>query len=63
MGDFDQVEGEVKEQAGKLTDDESLEQEGKVQQAWGDAKERAEDLGQEAKDTVDEVADKINEHV
>jgi uncharacterized protein YjbJ (UPF0337 family) len=63
MGDFDQVEGEVKEQAGKLTDDEGLEKEGKAQQAWGDVKEKAEDLGDEAKEKVEDVKDEIEERL
>jgi uncharacterized protein YjbJ (UPF0337 family) len=50
MTNRDQIEGEVKEQAGKLTDDESTEAEGKAQGAWGDVKEKAE----EAKDKVEE---------
>ena len=36
---LDQVKGKAKEQAGKLTDDEDLEAEGKVDQAKGNAKE------------------------
>jgi uncharacterized protein YjbJ (UPF0337 family) len=40
----DQVEGTVKEKLGDLTDDESLEAEGKAQGAWGDVKEKAEEL-------------------
>jgi uncharacterized protein YjbJ (UPF0337 family) len=63
MGDFDQVEGEVKEQAGKLTDDESLEKEGKVQQAWGDVKEKAEDLGDETKEKFEDVKEEIDERI
>jgi uncharacterized protein YjbJ (UPF0337 family) len=63
MGDFDQVEGEVKEQAGKLTDDESLEKEGKVQQTWGDVKEKAEDLGDESKEKFEDVKEEIDERI
>lgn len=47
MTNWDQVEGEVKEQGGKLTDDESTEAEGKAQGAWGDAKEKADDVEDE----------------
>ncbi len=39
MANKDQVEGTVKEHAGRLTDDEKLEGEGKAQGAWGDAKD------------------------
>jgi uncharacterized protein YjbJ (UPF0337 family) len=35
----DQVEGAIKEQAGKLTDDESTELEGKAQKHKGEAKD------------------------
>ncbi len=50
MANWDQLEGEVKEKAGKLTDDESTEAEGKAQGALGDVKEKAGDV----KDKVDE---------
>lgn len=50
MANWDQIEGEAKEQTGKLTDDESTEAEGKAQGAFGDAKEKAEDV----KDEIEE---------
>jgi uncharacterized protein YjbJ (UPF0337 family) len=50
MSNWDEVEGEAKEQAGKLTDDESTENEGGAQEAWGGAKEKAGD----AKDEIEE---------
>lgn len=50
MAKWDQIEGEVKEQGGKLTDDESTEAEGKAQGAWGDVK----DKGNDAKDEIEE---------
>jgi uncharacterized protein YjbJ (UPF0337 family) len=50
MANWDQVEGEVKEQGGKLTDDEKLEKEGQAQEAWGDVKDKADD----AKDEIEE---------
>jgi uncharacterized protein YjbJ (UPF0337 family) len=55
MADWDQVEGTAKEKAGKLTDDEQLEAEGKTQGAWGDAKDTAED---KIDDVVDSVRDR-----
>jgi uncharacterized protein YjbJ (UPF0337 family) len=58
MANRDQLEGEVKEQAGRLTDDEKLEGEGKAQGAWGDAKEKGDDLKDDLKDAVDEARDK-----
>ncbi|MDQ0221732.1 CsbD family protein [Streptococcus moroccensis] len=45
---LDQAKGSVKEVAGKLTDDKSLEAEGKVDKLSGKAKEVAKDV----KDTV-----------
>jgi uncharacterized protein YjbJ (UPF0337 family) len=47
MANRDQAEGKVKEEAGDLTDDESMEAEGKAQGAWGDAKEKADDVKEE----------------
>lgn len=58
MANEDQVEGTVKEHAGRLTDDEKLEGEGKVQGAWGDAKDAGDDLKDDVKDAVDEARDK-----
>jgi uncharacterized protein YjbJ (UPF0337 family) len=52
MENRDQVEGEVKEQAGKLTDDESMEKEGRAQEAWGDVKEKAGDVEDEVRDRL-----------
>ena len=37
----DQMKGKAKEQAGRVTDDEQLEREGKLDQAGGKAKEGA----------------------
>ena len=39
-----QIEGTVKEKIGELTDDESKEAEGKAQGAWGDVKDKADDI-------------------
>jgi uncharacterized protein YjbJ (UPF0337 family) len=47
---FDDAKGQVKEKAGKLTDDHSLENEGKVDQASG-----------KAKSAVDSVKDKVED--
>jgi uncharacterized protein YjbJ (UPF0337 family) len=48
----DQLEGKAKEVEGKLTDDKTREAEGKAQNTWGDAKEKAEDVADEARDRV-----------
>lgn len=39
MGSMDEAKGRAKEAAGKLTDDERLQREGKVERAAGKAKE------------------------
>lgn len=55
MADWDQVEGTAKEKAGDVTDDESLEREGKAQGAFGDAKDA---VGDKVDDAVDSVRDR-----
>ena len=55
MADWDQVEGTMKEKTGELTDDESMENEGKAQGAWGDAKDT---VGDKVDDAVDKVRDR-----
>ena len=44
----EQVEGKLKETEGKLTGDKLREGQGKAESAWGDAKDKAEDIGTEA---------------
>ena len=44
----DQVEGTLKEEKGKLTDDTSDELEGKAQKHWGEAKDIGKDKADEA---------------
>jgi uncharacterized protein YjbJ (UPF0337 family) len=46
----DQVEGEVREQVGKATDDESMEKEGQAQEGLGDLKDKAADIEDEVRD-------------
>lgn len=60
MTNWDQAEGELKEQAGRVTDDEELEGEGKAQGAWGDAKEKGDDLKDDLRDAADEAKDKVD---
>jgi len=50
----DKITGHVKETAGDLTDNESLEREGKAERIGGDIKEK---VG----DAVDAVKDKVND--
>ena len=59
MSNWDKVEGEAKEKMGDLTDDESLEKEGKAQGALGDVKEKAD----EAKEKVEEAGDKFEDEI
>jgi uncharacterized protein YjbJ (UPF0337 family) len=59
VSNWDQVEGEVKEQAGKLTGDDELEDEGKGQEFRGDVKDKAEDVKDKAADVADDITDKI----
>ena len=48
----DQLEGKAKEVEGKLTDDNTREAEVKAEDAWGDAKEKADDVADEVRDRV-----------
>ena len=57
MADWDQAEGTMKEKAGDLTGDESLEREGKTQGAWGDAKDAVGDAVDGVKDKADDAFD------
>ncbi len=59
MSNWDKVEGEAKEKVGDLTDDESMQKEGKAQEALGDVKEKAD----EAKDKVEDAADKVEDEI
>ena len=49
-GEWDKVEGEVKEKAGDVTGDRSGKAEGKAQNAWGEVQDRAD----EAKEGLEE---------
>lgn len=44
------MEGEVREQVGKATDDESMEKEGQAQETYGDVKEKADDVADDVRD-------------
>jgi uncharacterized protein YjbJ (UPF0337 family) len=59
VSNWDKVEGEGKEKVGELTDDESLEKEGKAQGALGDVKEKAD----EGKEKVEEAAEKVEDEI
>jgi uncharacterized protein YjbJ (UPF0337 family) len=49
---LDDAKGRVKEAAGDLTDDDSLKNEGKVDQAAGTVKDKVGDAADKAKDVV-----------
>ena len=54
MGDgaADEAKGRVKEAAGSLTDDDSLKNEGKVDQATGSVKDKVGDAADKVKDVL-----------
>ena len=49
---FDDAKGRVKEAAGDLTDDDSLKNEGKVDQASASVKEKVGDAADKVKDAL-----------
>ncbi|HSC93096.1 MAG TPA: CsbD family protein [Gaiellaceae bacterium] len=59
MANWDQAEGELKEQGGRLTGDEDLEREGKAQGALGDTKDKLEDAKDEAGGAWEDAKDKL----
>ena len=53
MGEnVDEAKGRVKEAAGDLTDDQELKNEGKVDKAVSDMKDKIDDVGDKIKDAV-----------
>lgn len=60
-GAGDQLKGAAKEAAGNITDDKSLENEGKANQLLGDVKEKLSDAGDAIKDKANEVAAKVED--
>jgi uncharacterized protein YjbJ (UPF0337 family) len=58
-GDADKAKGHLKQAVGELTDDERLEQEGKVDEAAGKVKDVADKAKDAADDFVDDVKDKL----
>lgn len=49
---LDDAKGRIKEAAGDLTDDDSLQREGKIDQATGDVKDKVGDVSDKVKDVV-----------
>ena len=52
-GTFDKATGKVKEEAGRMTDDEELEAEGQTDQAKGEVKNKIDDVSDSVKDAFD----------
>ena len=51
-GNGDEAKGRMKEAGGKLTDDDDLKREGKVDRAAGSAKEKADQAADKAKEAL-----------
>lgn len=49
---IDEAKGRTKQAAGDLTDDDSLKNEGKVDRAVSDVKEKADDVADKVKDRI-----------
>jgi uncharacterized protein YjbJ (UPF0337 family) len=52
-GTFDKATGKVKEEAGRLTDNEEMEAEGQTDQAKGEVKNKIDDVSDTVKDAFD----------
>jgi uncharacterized protein YjbJ (UPF0337 family) len=62
MGELtDKVKGTTKEATGKLTGDDSMRREGKIDQFSGDVKGKGNELRDKASDTVDDLRDKLHD--
>ncbi len=62
MGEnVDKAKGHAKEAVGDLTDNERLEREGKLDQASGEVKGKAEDAKDKVSEGVDAVRDKLRD--
>ena len=57
----EQAKGRIKEAAGTLTGDESLESEGKTERITGELKEHIHHVEDKIKDVVDSVVDRVKE--
>jgi uncharacterized protein YjbJ (UPF0337 family) len=63
MGEkMDKAKGHVKESVGDLTDNERMEREGKLDQASGEVKGRAEDAKDKVGEGVDAVRDRLRDN-
>jgi len=59
-GTTDDLKGRAKEAAGAVTGDQDLEREGKVDQAVGALKDKAEEAKDRVEDAIDKVKDKLH---
>ena len=59
-GTTDDLKGRVKEATGDLTGDKDLQREGKVDQAVGAVKDKAEDAKDWVENTIDKAKDKLH---
>ena len=60
-GKIDQMKGRIKEAVGVLTDDDSLKNEGKLDQTVGEVKETAERVAKTIKGTVAKAVEKAKD--
>ena len=60
-GEMDKLKGKVKEAAGAVTGNQDTENEGKLDQAKGAAKQTGENLKEGAKQAVGDAADKAKD--
>jgi len=58
-GEWDKAEGEMKEQAGGLTGDDSTEREGQAQEKMGEGEEKMDDAKEKAGDMMEEGRERI----
>ncbi|MEI2652093.1 MAG: CsbD family protein [Microthrixaceae bacterium] len=59
-GTTDDLKGRVQEATGDLTGDKDLQREGKVDQAVGAVKDKAEDAKDWVENTIDKAKDKLH---
>jgi uncharacterized protein YjbJ (UPF0337 family) len=58
-GEWDKAEGEVKEQAGGLTGDESMEREGEAQEMMGEGQEKLDEAKEKGEDMMEEGRERL----
>jgi uncharacterized protein YjbJ (UPF0337 family) len=58
-GEWDKAEGEIKEQAGGLTGDESLKRKGQAQEMMGEGEEKLDEAKQRADEMMEEGRERI----